>query len=395
MPMLTIHKMARTILLSLSAGLACGGTAATVSDAGAQDGGGQDAPATDTSTPDGGCGDTMTDPHNCGVCGKDCLGGTCTSGKCDVVRISDSESGLSSIAADSTGAYWAVMGKWSLNYADGAIRHVDTKSTAATTVLTTTKAPYSVVTDGTKVYFSLMGSFNGSLFTGDGTVVECPAAVNCSSPVVLGNTGSARTPVAFNSTDVFWFNQNTQQSGVMMRYPKSGGSATQLSQSGTTFLGNIVATDTRLYMLSNGTLVQYVLPGGGSVLIENEPNNMLGTAMASDSKAFYFTAHDLSGSAGSELSACSLPGCSGGSVPLVTRADKGLTGVALSGETVFWTDMGTIYSCTISSCSTTTAVLVPPVAGIGDILGLAIYQGVLYWAWNDAVPVGHVARLVF
>jgi hypothetical protein len=58
------------------------GTDASVSDAAKND-----AATTDASTDaaDSGCGDTQTDPKNCGACGNKCINNHCTAGVCDHV----------------------------------------------------------------------------------------------------------------------------------------------------------------------------------------------------------------------------------------------------------------------------------------------------------------------
>jgi hypothetical protein len=81
-------------LAALGLAAACvdlGGAAggASVADAGADATDRDAAIATDGSSPDANaCGaDTTSDPHNCGRCGHDCLGGTCTASRCDAVSL--------------------------------------------------------------------------------------------------------------------------------------------------------------------------------------------------------------------------------------------------------------------------------------------------------------------
>lgn len=59
---------------------------------------------------DAACGDLQKDPKNCGVCGRDCLGGTCTAGACDPAPLAAAQVAPSSIAVDSTHVYWIVGG---------------------------------------------------------------------------------------------------------------------------------------------------------------------------------------------------------------------------------------------------------------------------------------------
>lgn len=44
-------------------------------------------PGCDATVCGGACVDTIKDPHNCGTCGRDCLGGTCTGGLCGDVKL--------------------------------------------------------------------------------------------------------------------------------------------------------------------------------------------------------------------------------------------------------------------------------------------------------------------
>jgi hypothetical protein len=50
-------------------------------------------PACDATVCGGACVDTSKDAHNCGACGRDCLGGACTSGLCGDVKLASGKVG--------------------------------------------------------------------------------------------------------------------------------------------------------------------------------------------------------------------------------------------------------------------------------------------------------------
>ncbi len=56
---------------------------------------------------EGGCAkDVRADPKNCGTCGHDCLGGTCSAGACQPVRLAVDRSNLTWMAIDATHVYF-------------------------------------------------------------------------------------------------------------------------------------------------------------------------------------------------------------------------------------------------------------------------------------------------
>jgi hypothetical protein len=56
------------------------------------------------------CVDLQSDAKNCGTCGHDCLGGQCTTGKCQPITITTGQTAVSSLAVDATSIYWTRTG---------------------------------------------------------------------------------------------------------------------------------------------------------------------------------------------------------------------------------------------------------------------------------------------
>lgn len=67
------------------------------------------------------CVDTKTDSANCGRCGHDCLGGTCSAGKCSAVTVTTGQTGVNAMLVDGGRMYFARGGN---NFVTGGILSV-------------------------------------------------------------------------------------------------------------------------------------------------------------------------------------------------------------------------------------------------------------------------------
>jgi hypothetical protein len=150
-----------------------------------------------------GCGDTSTDPNNCGSCGHSCLGGACVAGVCQPVVLA---SGVcpTSIAVDDTSVYFThdVLGSW-------AVESVP-KAGGTVTVLATQTSLADIYGDSVAVLDGIV--YFITLRAGGDNVLESVPAGGGPVTVVAGFNvgGSIRQPtraVVTAASGVYWANE--------------------------------------------------------------------------------------------------------------------------------------------------------------------------------------------
>lgn len=103
--------MRSIVAIALASVVACESFSSTDDEAPANDGGvGVDGGSTDGNVSQGdgttSCGDTTSDPENCGSCGHSCLGGACTGSKCEAVTLAETTATIPWLVTDATRVIW-------------------------------------------------------------------------------------------------------------------------------------------------------------------------------------------------------------------------------------------------------------------------------------------------
>ncbi len=296
--------------------------------------------------------DVRADPHNCGACNHDCLGGTCTGGACDPVVIYSGTDTPTSIVVDGPNVIVTVD---SFEPTLGYVFRCATANCKGTFEVLASGLvnPWFAVGYGGKVYWDNSGVQEAGVITTSGTVMSCPEK-GCpeGGPFVYteGGSGDASanlSGLAIDSTYLYWAN--------LFGYSGITGSISECARAD-----------------CPGTLVELV-GGAGFIPI----------AVVVDPKFVYWT--DIGTN---QVLRCSLPSC-GGNPQIFANNQLGASGLALYDDNVYWTQgvpEGGILYCPAAGCGKGPRTLA---SAQSNPFGLAVDDSGAYWTNIDDGTLVH------
>jgi hypothetical protein len=304
------------------------------------------------------CVDLATNAGNCGACGHDCQGGTCSAGACQPVVLVTESAGTSAltIAQDASNIYWAEVGP------TNAIRGASKKNLSSVFTNTSSNFPNEIAVDATNLYWT-----DG----GHGNVTQCPLAGGACT--VLASNLSQPHGIASTGASVFFGDNNALYSCAV-----NGCNKTPTQQS-TVMVDYAVAVDgSNAYWVGAGGV--YTCPISGC---NGSPTKLAsavgGTGIAVDATDAYWL--------GSDGSVSKVAKNGGSATQLTPTASNPGYGIALDATNVYWAPMdGSVWKCAIGGCGMK-PTQVAPAAQNFDLFsdGLVVDDTRIYWTTDSAV----------
>jgi hypothetical protein len=328
--------------------------------------------------------DLETDTHNCGACGHDCLGTTCSGGICESVVLAQKENQPTALTLDSTNLYWTDFGTSASSYDDQTIRACAKDGCAQTP---TTLAPsagfsYGIAVNGTHLYWTednsglvvgctlpscstpthlatgqdepygvvtdpsgatLLWTNNGESGMGDGTVMSC-SLPSCSSPTPIATGLDYPSGIVANASHVYFADEGTSaKDGIVYSCPLSGcGASPTVIQGGQLTPFYVATSDASLVWASTGSGVVSVCPlagcgGDPTTLAMGQANPY---AVAIDASDVYWTNYASVG----QVMTCPIAGCPAAGPTVLATSQAYPAAVVVDAQWVYWINSGLVDS---------------------------------------------------
>jgi Stigma-specific protein, Stig1 len=299
------------------------------------------------------CVDPQADPSNCGWCGHDCLGASCTEGLCTPTTLytTTTRQDFAGLAVSPTTLYWGQL--------DGpAIMAMPVDGGAAVTLTFYGAGPGRIVLDATHVYWSNPG----------GDIVGMP--MDGGQVTLIASSSYAIGPLAIDAHDAFWIASNLSIESA----PLDGGVTTTIAPPQSDPTDIAVAGGRVIWGNGNtsgtaGALLETGLDGGPSQVF---------ASLNGVPETLVVDAHNVYWAGGQSILAEPL---SGGTITAVGAGAA--AHMAVDANRVYWADDFTIHAApldgggpSVELCDTTNVVW---------IQDIAVDDRYVYWLGLDAV----------
>ncbi|CAN5115561.1 hypothetical protein BH09MYX1_BH09MYX1_47590 [soil metagenome] len=333
---------------------------------------GTDLGVVETAPPDAGacgtktaCGATCvtlaTDPLNCGACGRSCLGGTCTDGRCPVDTIAASISFPNGLLTDGTYLY--------VPYTSGVL--MLTKAGAIVRTLSQGYTFAAAVDDG-QVYV-------GRNRVGFREVVHVPIDGGASTLIKSFDGGAFFPAIAARDQTVVWA---TGSSGLFIANDDGTNLVTLRAESDAGYAGSVALDDASVFLTDLAPNTLLMTPRtGGSLNVLASALTPVALALGPDDKIYY-----------GDASRVRRVDKAGAKVELLASAIENVGGIGFGGGRVYWSGIGTqTANGEISSRSLTDADETSLAIGQPSPTALVVDAQYVYWI-SQANNVGQLRR---
>lgn len=294
-----------------------------------------------------GCVNTMTDPKNCGACGHDCLGASCSDGVCayDVLATLNigGVNARDPLYNDGTNVYFGSTG--SVCNVGGSCSFLMKCAGAGCGMNPYVLAPRG---PGSGYPFAVAGG-NAYWFDGGIGLVKCSLSTGCPNPppTVWAHT-PAPPSIAADTANAYW---PDFQAHAIMRCPVTGCDAmsppvTIATVASTEQLTTAIVSDATTVFFATGTTI-YGVPADGSAAATPRVQGLTGvSALAFDSGSVYWAT--TTGQIGSCLKAgCATPHA-------LKQLNYAAHSILVDNGRIYWaqiTNPGEIGRCTLPDCT--------------------------------------------
>ncbi len=343
----------------------------------------RDAAKPDVSAPDAiadaGCdADFTTNAQNCGGCGHDCLGGTCSDGTCAPVVLASGLDRPYYVAVSSAHVY-------ATDYGHGkviriAVPHGNSPETFAEGLST----PLRIVLSSDQAYYETSNAVRRCSLT---TSLPCPSG----GSIVRSGLSNPRG-LALDATRVFF----TDNGDIYQSLP-DGGSWTPIQSADTLWVMGIASDGTTVFFTDR--YGNQVFKCSAATGCNNFPSTVAQGQLNPDAivvykNMLYWTARGTTGNfTDGAIRACNTSSCTS---PIDIATNQFSPGeVAVDDSGIYWTvygdgtTQGTVLTCPLTGCSGAPRVVAMAQAGPW---GIAVDQTAVYWVNYDGGQLMKVAK---